>query len=433
VSYRSTALIVIVLFGLLFALLYSSAYSITENKEQLLKELQVERADAYVARMIQVDHTCFSADQIIDRYPSLVQAIKMADEEAGIDATTDGNYYSGVGVDLSKTEMLSFLRNYDFNLTTNLEQTPNRLFTHQYKHLTCGFSFSNKYYQLAFTFTSLESVDRERGYVPIIIDQRLVDKLDSPVTGALTHGPFNNTAVFFNKLDSPVTIELVNSDIGVLETVTIPPSKMSELRITPDFNSLDDVAYHYHVQEYPWIEGDIIVSIVASSDCMNKDVAKSLYFQSDFDVKFPAYLPSGFKLACNVEVLDNLVVEIYVNQTAIDYHNKTQIFHSRNNPYPVFLYSSTPEAEASGIIEIYAQKIYEGNANSTGYQFYQELVNSSNDKEVSFTVIGDISYLKHYDGRLSVVNVYTYDESYRLVGTIPMQELVRTAESMFDE
>jgi hypothetical protein len=434
VSYRSTALITLVVFGILFALLYSSAYVSTKNKETLLLYLQSGRADSYIARMVNPEDVCFSADQrLLDRHPSLVRAIDMADEQAGIHATTDGNYYNGVETGLSKTEMLSFLREYNFNLTTSLEQTPNKLFTHQNKYLTCGFSYSDKHYQLAFSFTSLESVNRDRGYVPIMIDQRLVDKLDSPVTQAFTHAPFNNTAVFFNKLGSTVTVEMTNKDTGDLETVTIRPNKMSDMRITPDFNSLDDIAYHYNVMEYPWIEGDIIVSIAASSDCMNKDVAKSLYFQSDFDVKFPTYLPSGFKLACNVEVLDNLVVEIYVNQTAIDYHKKTQIFHSRNNPYPIFLYSSTPKVEAAGIIEIYAQKVYEGNANSTGVQFYQELEENSNYKQPSFSVIGETSYLTYYDGQLSVVNVYMEDESYRLVGIIPMHELVSTAQSMFEK
>lgn len=434
-SYRSIALIAIIVFGILFSLLYSSAYVSTENKEKLLQELQVEREDAYIVRMTKSEHICFIADQkLLDRYPSFLPAIKMADEEAGIDATTNGNYYIGVGAGLNKTQMFPLMREYDFSLTTYLDQTPNKLFTHQNKHLTCGFSYSDKYYQLAFTFRSLESVNRDLGFVSIKIDQRLVDKLDSPVSGTITHAPFNNTAVFFNELDSPVTIELVNKDTGELETATIPPNKISEMRMRPDFNSLDDITLHYQVDEYPWIEGDIIVSIMASSDCMSKDVAKSLYLQSDFDVKFPAYLPSGFKLACNVEVLDNFVVEIYVNQTAFDYHNKTQIFHSRNNPYPIFLYSTTPEEEVAGIIEIYAQKIYEGNANSTGYEFYQDIVeNPLNLKEPSFSVIGDTSYLKYYDGQLSVVNVYTGDESYRLVGTIPMQELVKTAQSMFDK
>ena len=214
-SYRSTALIVIIVFGILFSLFYSSAYVSTENKETLLRDLQVEREDASIVRMVKPEHVCFSADQkLLDRYPSLVQAIKMADDEAGIDSPTNGNYYTGVGVGL----------------------------------------------------------------------------------------------------------------------------------------------------------------------------------------------------------------------------NKTQIFHSRNNPYAIFLYSSTPEEEVKGIIEVYAQKIYEGNPNSMGYEFYQHLVeNSFNYKEPSFSVKGETSYLKYYDGRLSVVNVYTADESYRLVGSIPMQELVNTAQSMFDE
>lgn len=395
----------------------------------------MEKENASIVRMIKPEHICFSADQtLLDRYPTLVQDIKMADEEAGIDATTYGNYYIGVGAGLNKAQMFSLMREHNFNFTTYFDQTPNKLFTHQNKLLTCGFSYSDKYYQLAFTFRSLESVNRDRGYVPIKIDQRLVDKLDSPVSGAYTHAPFNNTAVFFNKLDSPITIELVNKETGVLETVTIPSNKISDIALRPDFNSLDDVTLHYQIEEYPWIEGDIIVSIMTSSDCMSKEVVKSLYLESDFDVKFPAYLPRGFRLACNVEVLDNLVVEIYVNQTAIDYHNRTQIFHSRNNPYPIFLFSSTPEEGVAGIIEIYAQKIYEGNANSTGYEFYQDIVeNSSNLKEPVFSVKDDTSYLQYYDGKLSVVNVYTEDESYRLVGAIPMPELVNAAQSMLDK
>ena len=241
-------------------------------------------------------------------------------------------------------------------------------------------------------FTTLEQVNTEHGYVPIHLSRKLVDREESPIT-----------------------IEIYKDD-GISETMTLLPDKMQDINLRPNFNSLNDTIYHYKVAEHPWIEGDISVSGNYTNGCI-KELAKSLYSQRDFQVKFPSYLTEGFRTGCIAENTNWYVIQTYVNQTATDYHTSKGMMYSRDNPYPFYLYGSMPEEEVKGIVQIHAQKYYleSDNPRKQGYDTYLSMLNSTafgyrtNPQFVDDNANG-VSYLTFNEGRyLSVVDVLTND------------------------
>jgi hypothetical protein len=437
-------------FAILFSLVYLSDSDIVKSskKQMLIQELQTAtRANAGVSRMIEPDNICFTVDQrILDKYPSLADSIKQADTWAQIDIKTDsryGNYYSGVGLNLNKTQMLSLISEYNgFNQTVYEYTTPDNLFTNQDRHFTCGFTYHQKYYNVDLTFTMLKQVNRDGGYVPIHITRALIEKkLNLQTPDETTFAPFNNTIVFFNDLSSPLNVEVTNENETAAEgttgtmTIAIPANKKSDLRLGPNWNSLDSVIYHYKVNEYPWIEGEISVSPRYNSECMTKEIAKSLYAQSDFEVKFPSHLPEGFRLACNGESTGDYVIQIYVNQTAEDHYKNKGEMHSLGNPYPFYIYESTPDDDAKGIFHIHAQKYYLNDPVEQQHDYYQFLLNNTSAGSLTnpnFFEMNGISYLTYNEGSLSHVDVVVNEshERYRLVGALPIDEMIKIAKSL---
>ncbi len=445
---RSSILVFALVIASMCALLSASMYTSVSPKEKLIEGLQAARTNVNLARMINPENICFTLDnETLGKYsPALAQAINFADIRTEDEIRRNehhGNYYTGTAVSLDRSQILSLLRAYNFNQTrVSHDPSTDRFFTYEDRNFSCGFNYSDKHYLLTLFFTTLEQVNTERGHVPIHISQSLVEKAEHPLNNVTTFAPFNNTAVFFNELSSPVTIEVSSKNGGITYTITLLPNKMQDVRLSPNWTRLENTGYHYKVKEYPWIEGDISVSPRYNSECMSKEIAKSLYLQSDFDVKFPAYLPEGFKPVCNAENLPSYVIQIYVNQTAVDNYRKSGAMSSRDNPYPFYLYPGMPEEQVEGIVQVHAQKYYAPTENQrdTGFSAYQSMLNDTaanigyrtnpqffNDRDGA----NSTSYLTYNEGKfLSVVNVLTSDESYRVVGTLPMEEVMKIAKSL---
>jgi hypothetical protein len=376
----------------------------------------------------------------------LTLAIKDAENWAENDIRRNehhGNYYTGTFVSLDRSQMLSLLRTYNFNQTA-IAHGPafERYFTNQARDFSCSFNYSDKHYLLTFSFTTLEQVNTKHGYVPIHISQRLIERADSPVTNVTTYGPFNNTAIFFNDLSSPATIEVSSKDGGIPDTITLLPNKMQDLGLTPNWTRIENTIYHYKVREYPWIEGDISVSRGYDHGCMSEEAAKSLYAQRDFQVRFPSYLPAGFKLDCIAENTGSYVIQMYVNQTATAHYKSKGIMYSKDNPYPYHLDGSMPEEDVRGIVQVHAQKYYldSENPREREYRAYRSMLNNTTpsgyitNPQFFDNYANDTSYLTFNEGKfLSVVDVLTSDESYRVVGALPMEEAMNIAKSLSRE
>jgi hypothetical protein len=439
-SVRSSIFVLVLGLGAMFVLLsFASLYS-GISRERLIQELQSGRADASVSRMVEPENICFTLDdEILVTYPALARAIKEADEYAQEDIEGNnryGNYYTGTGVDLDRSQMVSMLRTYNFNRTVSHNPAVDRLFVYQDTSFSCGFNYNGRHYDLFFSFRSLDEVNTEHGYVPIHISRDLIDRRESAVKSAITYVPFNNTAIFFNNLPSPVTVEVYGRNSDISETMLLLPGRMQDMNLRPNWSSLEDTSYHYRVKEYPWIEGDITVSLKHYVACMSKEVAKSLYAQRDFELKFPSYLPDGFATGCIAENLSSYAIQIYVNQTATDYHTGKGIMYSMDNPYPFYLTGSMPEEEVKGLVQVHAQKYYHNSEDprQTGYDSYLRMVNNT----IGYTTnvqfiedVGGVSYLTYNEGKhLSVVDVLTADESYRIIAALPMDKVMKIATSL---
>lgn len=443
VGQRSSILLFALALGAMFALISVSLLDIgVSSKEGLIQELQAARINTNLARTIVPERLCFTLDnEILSKYSTLIPAISEADLWAENDIrsnATYGNYYSGTTVDLDRSQMLSLLRTYNFNQTTSQSPAIDRFFSYEHRSFNCGFNYSDKYYLLTLSFTTLEKVNTEHGYVPIRLSQGLVDRSESSVTNVTTYIPFNSTAVFFNELSSPVTIDFNSNDSGISETIILLPDRMQDLYLRPNWSSLEDTNYHYEVKEYPWIEGDISVSQRYSNGCMSEEEAKSLYLERDFRVMFPSYLSNGLRLGCIATNTSNYAIQIYVNQTAIDYYKSKGVMYSEDNPYPFYLYGSMSREEVNGIVQVHAQKYYLDfeNPREQGYETYQYMLNNTDIGYITNPQFIDddmrgISYLSFNEGDyLSAVDVLTASERYRVVGAFPSDEIMKIAESL---
>ncbi len=456
-GWRSSILIVILVFGILFSMMFVSGLIASARQDMQMKELQAAtRVNAGISRMIEPENICFTIDQkFLDKYPAFGDSIDEADYWAEIDIKTNssyGNYYSGVGLYLDKNEALSLVGTYHadfFNQTIHSLNTPDGRFTHQYKRFSCGFVYEQKFYQLDLSFETLKQVNRDTGYVPVYVTKELIGKQEGSVQSKVTFAPWNNTLVFFNKLTSTITIEL--SDMNRtgeerhLETFTVLPNTMIDLPLAADWSRLDDTTYQYKVKEYPWIQGHIAVSTTYTNGCLTTEIAKSLYVQSNFELKFPSYIPEGFRPVCNAENTDTYLIQIYANQSATDYHTNKGIMHSKDNPYPFYLFSSTPEKEAKGIFHVHAMKLYgDGKAQDAQKQLlesYQFLVNQtaqypfstpiSNPQFIESDENDGRSYLKYNQGKfLATVEVAIENEKYIVIGSLPLEEMMNIAKSL---
>jgi hypothetical protein len=434
----------------MFALLLAaSLYGISMSpKEKLIQELQAARTNANLSRMIEPENICFTLDnKTIEKYPTLAPAIKDANSWAEDNIRHNnhyGNYYTGTIVSLDRSQMLSMLRTYNFNQTVMANDPAiDKFLTYQDRNFNCGFSYSDKYYLLTFFFRTLEKVNTEHGYVPVHITQNLVERAKYPVTNVTIYGPFNNTLIFFNDLSSPVTIDLSSEDGGVRDTITLLPNKIQDAHLSPNWTKNANKAYHYTVRQYPWIEGDISVSLRYGSGCMSEEEAKSLYAQSDLQVRFPSYLPKGFRLGCIAENTGSYLIQIYVNQTAIDRYEGKGVMRSKGNPFPYYINGGMPEEEVKGIMQIHAQKYYieSENPRKQAYSAYLSILNNTaNDYRTNpkFFDTGkdanSTSYLTFTEGRyLSTADVLTANEGYRVVGALPMDETMKIAKSLSAE
>jgi hypothetical protein len=140
-------------------------------------------------------------------------------------------------------------------------------------------------------------------------------------------------------------------------------------------------------------------------------------------------MTNGFVPECNAEIMENHLVQIYVNQTAVDYYNKTGIEHSGFNPYPFYLFPSLPELELKGIILVHAQIQYVEDPHQSLQASYKNML-ETNGADPEFLERDDRTYVIFSQGPLSVVDVAIGQEHYRVIGMIPRGEVLEIAESL---
>jgi hypothetical protein len=336
-SYRSIALILITVFGVLFSLLYSSSLMAIQNNDKFYQILASKRADIEVYRLRTPQNICFDMDserlkqidqdmaqeQVRGASDTLSRGIRDADRDALSYQEMErqmvlpkeyfeqmGNRYTGEGLRLEQQSeaMLPLIQTYESKFNHTVIHRSIRGVSDDVHQYHCNFGFNGSYYGISIKFYSLSSLNEYAGYLPIAItNQQLLEKTSSQMSenNVIVYRMFNNTAVWINESDSWLTLQLspatldapIDDCCGELEPITVrlAPSAAWDVYLGPNLGRID-TTFHYQIKEYPWIQGNIILKNYPV--CMDYDIAASLYSQTRFPFKVPSHLPSGFEYKC---------------------------------------------------------------------------------------------------------------------------------------
>ncbi len=370
-----------------------------------------------IRRTITPEKICFQADDnFFAQYPTILKAIPQSDSFVLYNETVQVGplvrYYNGEGVDLSKDQIITLLSKYDFNHTTTYSTDHKHTFKFRNEYFTCGFQYGNNNYDLLLQYDKLMGTENNLGYVPIIIADNATGHSKDVV-----YGTFNNTLVFNNTLGIPVTL-VVTSDANLPDRqVTIPSHELYFLYLNKNVPSPSDVTYHYQIDNFPQIQGNVTVK--QAPNCMNQEMTQSLYLQNGFSIKFPTYLPDGFIPVCNESDVENIAIEEFTNSTGIAQYGDHHFYHISANQH-----------EDNGIIVAMAIMHYGENATGLAYRDYKNDISIAYDNS-TFYRYGDGSIMTYVaSGSISTVVFTTGDQSYTFAGKVPLEELVKMVKSL---
>ncbi len=117
----SAILIIVLVFGLLFSLLYVSTFVAGQNSNSLYTILETKKAEASLNRLINPEPVCFTLDNAtLVKYSFLSDLIKEAIADLSPPANPLSNRYDGFGTGVNATDILPLIRQYqnNFNHTT---------------------------------------------------------------------------------------------------------------------------------------------------------------------------------------------------------------------------------------------------------------------------------------------------------------------------
>jgi hypothetical protein len=344
-SYRSTTLIAIVVFGILFSLLYSSSFFANQSAEKTYQLLASKRAELDVYRLRTPEDLCFKLeDQKIKEIDegitvsqnqeegdgdTLSMAMRDADSSAQSDQQMEeqlkpskeyfeqmGNRYTGRGLYFEEGKaIVPLVKAYEsvFNHTVNHKVT--RGYSDDVHQYSCNFSYNGNYYGLGMKFYSLRFLNIYSGFTSISIPNGRVlgdgsitsgapPSVDDTVIRAIY--PFNDTILWSNHSHNPVTLQIRyktidGSGAGTGEgksmntsrkDVTIYPNESHDEFLNNYYDSADGV-FNFTIREYPAIQGKIVVDHypVCSLDMQQ---IKTLYKHSLYPIKLPVHTPAGY-------------------------------------------------------------------------------------------------------------------------------------------
>jgi hypothetical protein len=326
----SSLLVFILVMGMLASLFYSSSIMASQSKGEVYEELAWKRADMEIYRLRTPENICFELDSEILKTvdegmiqqlgvdgSSLTTAMANVDLDAHRDQQMEeqlqmppeyfeimGNRYTGYGLSLDRAEaILPFLKAYEGRLDNTVERTETGGIFDDVHHYGCNFEYGGKYYYLGIKLYSLLSLNEYAGYLPITITDQMLG--DGNETHATVFRLFNNTAVWQNRSDSWLTLQvtpdtkdippdLFDASLRPIST-KIAPSKSWDLYLGGRM-WLEDTTFHYKIKEYPSIQGTILVK--GAPLCMDFDTARSLYSQTMFPFKAPSYVPEAYEYKC---------------------------------------------------------------------------------------------------------------------------------------
>lgn len=428
-------------FGVLFSLLYASGNISSKNSDALFTVLETKKAEASIFRLDNSETTCFRLnddDQIVKNY-SFSSAVREADGNAELRPEPINNRFGGFSMGINATDIIPLIRQYQeiFNHTTTAVSIRNYADeTHMFE---CNFTYNGNQYYLVIEFRSLTAINEKDGFVAIDVRDN-----GTATSQLITYYTFNNTAIWTNHLDSPVTLtvttQIDNEDI--LLTTQIPPGKSWDYRLSPDYSSANGTLYFYQVRESSSnaVITDGVIIVKYYPKCMSQRIAKSLYSQSGIALKFPDYLPDGYSYICGIHYYNDVIIQAYWNRTVDDPLAET-FGESKVWDFPNYAFH--PEALDNGVIQLIAGRAGTFTGYSDANERFEDIKDNRAYLDQQLIEVWNVHDGKRYGGvayrhnilvekDINIVELYDKDknEFYFLKAKLPLRELVLMAESL---
>ncbi|HXG07217.1 MAG TPA: hypothetical protein VNI77_07830, partial [Nitrososphaera sp.] len=170
-GWRSTTLIIILVFAVLLTLLYISPIASKQNSDEFYRVLESKKVDASLFRLVRPEATCFSlSDNDLGQSSFLSVMMEQADSFVNDQLPMiHGNRYDGYGMPVNSTDVLPLIRTFQNKFNHTIENKVIRGY-HDEAHLyDCNFQYNDKQYYLRLEFRSLTALDNYGGFVPISV------------------------------------------------------------------------------------------------------------------------------------------------------------------------------------------------------------------------------------------------------------------------
>lgn len=224
----------------------------------------------------------------------------------------------GVSFSMSSREAIGYLKHYNFekDILVPPQHHPkndkNQDTTTSKIRYQCFFEYDNNQYLFQLEFHPMVYPNANAGFVNITKDESDTPILANSVVTLYTS--FNETVSFHNKLDR--NVQLLFAPIKPIHeyryspnNITIPPN----MYYTDRFDALGSIPYTYTIQPLN-LEGSILVK-EPHGKCLSMDEARSIYSNVGMVLKYPSYLPEGYKYRCTAMVTTG---EVYIGYDKSD-------------------------------------------------------------------------------------------------------------------
>jgi hypothetical protein len=473
VGRRSSALIIILVFGLLLSFLYISPSLRKENFIDFYRVLESKKVDASLYRLINPEPVYLSLqDKDLKQYGFLPVMMEQADSFVDDVRLPDaqGNRYDGFGMGVNSTDAVSLIRAFEENFNQTIENKVTRGYLDDTHLYDCNFEYNEKQYYLRLEFHSLTALDGFSGFVPISVTSkgaiatvssaRLQDASLNNFRNIVNPSElnvfqtFNNTVVWTNNLNRDHSILSSQASPWVKLTLNgsgyegqrftisteIPPGKSWDYRLSHYYENPGATVYDYSIEGEMLapIHGRIAVNFYPVP-CMNPQEAKSLYGQSGFDIRFPTYLPTGYEYKCGIHYDHFMLKEIYWNQTTKSPNSLTD--YLANNSEETALNDGIIEVFAVRAVPLWHEYAYQTaqdrlNELSTGeysrYYLQPRIIEITDGDDISVEAVAYQRNLYNWED-INILEVYDHarQQAYIFKGKVAFDELTKMAESMY--
>ncbi|MGI0008842.1 MAG: hypothetical protein ACRD92_04400 [Nitrosopumilaceae archaeon] len=432
---NSLIIAIIVVIGLLTALILSIIYTAPPEALSLdyddigYDELATRPVNAVVFVAIQniPERNCFTFDDVFFM-PALKAAMQQAKEYAwGSDPTVEPDQvYTGMGFDITTRDAIELISEHNFEVTKTITDRNIKKIPDPHYQFKCFFEYQGDQYMLDIDFNTHYYSDsnivnvnftRDVNRNPVVENQNIV----------VYAGGFNGTVVFANNLGHDIT--MTNVGLGAISMewdVTIPNGKIWSYNFR-NFNGVDSTTYTY------LIKPDNLTGTITAKGyprCMTESEAYSLYSQVGADIHFPSYLPDGYSFECAVHNHNAYLIYTYWND-----EQRAKFADKAND-------GIGNEFLVNGGIRIDYMNDYILNGWTVDPRYdkteYAKIYGAYPDNTVTYVDGNPVVLSKEYfwyEGSGKQINsLYLFlddDLKYRIRSSLPHEELVKVAESLY--